>query len=184
MRWAWIVGGWAAGAAAIFACATGDASDVGEGSSSSSSSGSSSTLDGSAAGDDAGSSSNKDGSTSKDGASGSDGSTTQDGATGLDPDLKIPGAGQACDPPGASPSGGCPSLSACRIASPTGGRCESCTTCGNLNAPCSAGTECDILFECYKGKCTNFCHLGTMECGAPANCLNVGHPTIGVCKPF
>ena len=69
----------------------------------------------------------------------------------------------------------------CRLYSPSEGRCESCVSCGNLDAPCAASNECDILFMCFLGRCTNFCHLGTFECGRVEDCLDVGHPTMGVC---
>jgi hypothetical protein len=39
------------------------------------------------------------------------------------------------------------------------------------------------VFQCFEGRCTNFCHLGTYECGPIPNCVNVGHPTIGMCQP-
>lgn len=100
----------------------------------------------------------------------------------LDPLLSLPDpSGVACDP-GVASEFGCPAISVCRISSPGGGRCESCTDCGNRGATCSTGKDCDILFECYDGRCTNFCQLGTYNCGPIADCLNVGHPTIGVCR--
>lgn len=105
-------------------------------------------------------------------------------ATGgvLDPDLKLPStAGAACSTPGSEM--GCPLASVCRIASAAGGRCESCSNCGNLNALCNASDQCDILFQCFQGHCTNFCHLGTSECGAINDCVDVGHPTLGMCLP-
>jgi hypothetical protein len=40
------------------------------------------------------------------------------------------------------------------------------------------------LFSCYAGRCTNFCTLGTVECGPVEDCLDIGHPTHGVCDPF
>lgn len=104
------------------------------------------------------------------------------GGGGLDPDLELPAStGQVCDEPGrGAPE--CPAGEVCRFYTSTEGRCEGCTTCGNLNAPCSATDECDILFECYKGSCTNFCTLGTVQCGAVADCINIGHATRGVCR--
>jgi hypothetical protein len=105
---------------------------------------------------------------------------------GLDPGLSLPPAdGAPCTHPGAIGSPECPAGDqVCRFFTPTEGRCESCTTCGNLNASCSATNECDILFECYQGRCTNFCTLGTSECGAPTDCLDIGAATRGVCRPM
>jgi hypothetical protein len=99
--------------------------------------------------------------------------------TGLDPNLKLPVGGATCSPPGSS----CPGIEVCRIATSTQGRCEGCTSCGNLNAFCSANTDCDILFQCFKGRCTNICPLGTSYCGPVEDCVNVGHATHGVCRP-
>ncbi len=108
-----------------------------------------------------------------------------DAATGggLDPDLELPDpGGQVCDEPGrGSPE--CPLGEVCRFFTKTEGRCESCAPCGGLGAACTATSQCDTLFECYQGQCTNFCTLGTPECGAPADCINIGHATRGVCKP-
>jgi len=115
----------------------------------------------------------------------SDGSMPIDAGL-LDPDLLLPDPnGQVCSHPGAIGSPECPAVDqVCRYFTPTEGRCESCTACGNLNAPCAATNECDILFECYLGRCTNFCTLGTSECGAPADCINIGNATRGVCRPM
>lgn len=105
------------------------------------------------------------------------------GSTGLDPDLSLPDpSGQVCDEPGRLGQPECPPVHVCRFYTSTEGRCESCTGCGNLNAACSATSDCDILFECYKGRCTNFCTLGSGECGPPADCLDIGHATRGVCR--
>ena len=76
-----------------------------------------------------------------------------------------------------------PNIEVCRISSKNGGRCEGSTECGNLNASCMTGQDCDILFECYKGHCTNFCMVGTTECGPPQNCIDVGNSISGVCWP-
>jgi hypothetical protein len=103
------------------------------------------------------------------------------GGGALDPGLSLPDpSGPACATPGSL--GECPFLDVCRFYTSAQGRCESCTTCNNLGAACSASSDCDILFMCWQGKCTNFCTLGTTECGPPANCLDIGHPTKGVCK--
>lgn len=99
----------------------------------------------------------------------------------LDPGLALPSAsGAPCTMPGSLTE--CVGIDVCRFFTPAQGRCESCTSCNNLGAACTASADCDILFMCYLGKCTNFCTLGTTECGPPANCLNIGHPTRGVCK--
>lgn len=121
-----------------------------------------------------------------DGPPPSDGPGTSDGpigGTGLDPELELPDpSGQFCDEPGrGSPE--CPLTQVCRFFTSTEGRCESCAACGNLGAACTATDQCDILFECFRGRCTNFCTLGTTACGPPADCINIGHATRGVCKP-
>ncbi len=123
------------------------------------------------------------------GSSGGTGGTSGSGGTGggggtgaLDPNLSLPNpAGQPCNTPGYGT--GCPSLQVCRISGPNQGTCETCTQCGNLGAFCSSSSQCDILFQCYLGKCTNICPLGTSYCGPPQDCINVGHATHGVCKP-
>ena len=100
---------------------------------------------------------------------------------GLDPGLALPAAsGLPCVTPGALSE--CPNVQVCRPISATEGRCESCTNCGNLHALCSASAECDILFDCYLGRCQNFCTLGTSECGPPTACADVGAGARGVCK--
>lgn len=106
------------------------------------------------------------------------------GGGGLDPDLDVPpDANQVCTTPGSLSDAECPGIQVCRFFSPTEGRCESCVQCGNLNAACSASDQCDILFMCFQGRCTNFCTLGTLECGPPEDCVDIGHPTHGVCQP-
>jgi hypothetical protein len=100
----------------------------------------------------------------------------------LDPDLDIPNGGEQCTTPGDLNE--CPGIAVCRFATTEYGLCESCDACGNLNAACVEGTDCDILFSCYAGRCTNFCTLGTFECGPVEDCLDIGHPTQGVCDPF
>src|SRR5579862_8969916 len=89
----------------------------------------------------------------------------------LDPGLALPDpSGAVCSTPGSLTE--CPGVEVCRFYTAQEGRCESCTSCNNLGAACSASSDCDILFMCYQGKCTNFCQLGTSECGPVANCLN------------
>jgi hypothetical protein len=108
--------------------------------------------------------------------------STSGGGTPLDPMLDIPDDGAMCSYPGDLEE--CDGIAVCRFATVEYGLCESCDACGNLNAPCVEGTDCDILFECYAGRCTNFCTLGQSECGPVDACLDVGHPTRGVCDPF
>ena len=79
--------------------------------------------------------------------------------------------------------GECAGIEVCRFYDSVEGRCESCSPCGNLGDFCSASSECDILFLCYRGRCTNFCMLDTTMCGAIADCIDVGHPSWGVCRP-
>lgn len=101
---------------------------------------------------------------------------------GLDPDLALPDpSGEVCTYPG--DLGACPGIAVCRFYTPAEGRCESCSPCGNLDDFCTLSSECDILFSCYLGRCTNFCTLGTQECGPVEDCIDIGHPTRGVCRP-
>ena len=105
------------------------------------------------------------------------------GGGGLSSDLSLPDpSGTPCTSPGSL--GECPGIEVCRFFTPTEGRCETCGPCGNLNDPCTASDQCDILFMCFRGRCTNFCTLGTFECGAIEDCVDIGHPTRGVCVPF
>ncbi len=117
------------------------------------------------------------------GPTGFDAGPTGFDAGALSPELRLPDpSGAPCSSPGSL--GECPGIAVCRFFTPAEGRCESCEPCGNLNDPCSASDECDILFMCFRGRCTNFCTLGTFECGAIEDCVEVGHPTRGVCVPF
>jgi hypothetical protein len=113
-------------------------------------------------------------------ATGSDGATGGD-ATGLDPGLVLPDpSGTPCADPGQTQ---CSGAEICRISSTTGGTCEGCTGCGNLHAPCTADSDCDILFQCYEGYCDSLCQLSTPQtCGVPTDCIQVGNATTGVCK--
>lgn len=103
---------------------------------------------------------------------------------GLDPALALPGAaGRVCDRPGAVGGAECPFNQVCRFFSPADGRCEGCTSCLDEGAACTASSQCDIMFDCYRGRCTSFCTLGSNECGAATKCLAIGHATFGVCEP-
>jgi hypothetical protein len=106
-----------------------------------------------------------------------------DAPTGaLNPDLALPNAsGVPCSTPGSE--NGCPAIEVCRIDSPTGGRCEGCTSCNNLWKPCVQSSDCDIIFQCFEGQCTPICPLGTSYCGPVQSCLDVGNETYGVCLP-
>ena len=35
----------------------------------------------------------------------------------------------------------------------------------------------------FCSQCTNICPLGTFYCGPVEDCLDIGHPTYGVCRP-
>jgi hypothetical protein len=99
----------------------------------------------------------------------------------LDPALSVP---PESNPYCATPNTGCSAGGTwCRLYSSTEGRCEGCTGCGNQNDPCSTGQDCNIFFVCYTGRCTLMCELGSATCGDVDACLDVGHPTRGVCRP-
>jgi hypothetical protein len=101
----------------------------------------------------------------------------------IDPALALPDpSGQPCATPGSL--GECPNLQVCRIYSGSEGRCESCGPCGNLGAFCNSSSDCDILFACFRNACVNFCEIGTFECGPMENCIDVGFPGHGMCKPM
>jgi len=101
----------------------------------------------------------------------------------LDPELALPDPnGEPCSTPGSEFE--CPFLKVCRPFTPTQGRCESCAPCGNLNAFCTQTSECDILFTCFRGRCTGFCELGSFNCGPPDACIDVGLSNMhGICEP-
>lgn len=131
-----------------------------------------------------GSASTTTGSTSSTSATSTSSATGSTGAgSGLDPELELPDpGGTTCRQIGSGAE--CPDIEVCRIASESGGICESCEPCGNLNASCTASDQCDILFQCFQGHCQNLCPLGTTYCGAPEDCIDVGHDEYGVCAPF
>lgn len=107
------------------------------------------------------------------------------GGAGLDPDLSLPGpGGQVCTDPGRIGAPACPAAEVCRFFTSTEGRCEAGPASGGgRGTACTATSQCDLLFECYQGQCTEFCTLGTLACGAVADCLAIGHATRGVCRP-
>ncbi|MCA9647043.1 MAG: hypothetical protein H6718_04765 [Polyangiaceae bacterium] len=101
--------------------------------------------------------------------------------SGMDPALGLPdGNGDPCSNVG----GSCTAADGpgvCRIYSQTEGRCESCTTCNNLNQFCTQSSDCDILFQCYQGQCLNLCDLSIGCSGVTDWCVNVGNSQYGVC---
>lgn len=103
--------------------------------------------------------------------------------TPLDPALEVPPlCAPTCDLIGFGSD--CPGIEICRLKDSQTAVCESCEPCGNLHAPCTASSQCDILFTCYLGQCTAMCDFATPQtCGNPAACTDVGHPTHGVCDP-
>lgn len=103
--------------------------------------------------------------------------------TPLDPGLSVPpGSAEPCT--NIASLSECSGIAVCRFFAAEEGRCESCVECGNLFSPCSTSADCDILFQCYDGACTNFCPLEFPQtCGNPDDCIDVGHPTHGICRP-
>lgn len=105
------------------------------------------------------------------------------GGMALDPQLAVP---PLCMPTCVSIgfSNDCPAGNICRLEDSATAVCEGCTTCGNLDDPCTASNECDIVFTCFRGQRTAMCDLDTPQtCGNPAACTDVGHPTHGACDP-
>lgn len=99
----------------------------------------------------------------------------------LDPSLSVP---PASNPTCSTPNTGCAAGGTwCRLYSSTEGRCEGCVGCGNQNDSCVTGADCNIFLVCYTGRCTLMCELGSTTCGSVDRCLDVGHPTQGVCLP-
>ena len=200
MRWASLLGALGMGSIAVTACAIGGGdsdrnvatgpgtsaaatgSATGGSSSNTTASGGSTTV----AGGSQNTGGNSTGGNSAGGSATGGIGTGAGGGTGgtglLDPDLGLP------DPSGAPCmnygfGSDCPGIAVCRMSGPNMGTCESCTTCNNLNQPCTQSSDCDILFQCYQGSCTNICPLGTTYCGPVADCLDIGHTTHGVCRP-
>lgn len=107
-----------------------------------------------------------------------------DGAnTGLSPDLSLAADDGTICADGALGYGGCGAGQACRFYSPSENHCDPVGG-ALLGDSCADSSECDSLFVCFMGQCSNFCTLGTTECGAPTDCVDVGHPNKGACLPF
>ena len=138
------------------------------------------TLDG--GGHDGGRAGSDAGSGGDGGGGGMDAGGDAGPADALDPRLATADpSGEICATPGST--GECAGIAVCRFYDASSSRCESCEGCGNLGQPCTTGADCDILFACFDGRCTNICPLGTTYCGPVEDCLDVGHPTHGVCRP-
>jgi hypothetical protein len=101
--------------------------------------------------------------------------------TPLNSQLSIPPSGTPCSTPGSLSE--CVLTEVCRPASAETGRCESCDSCGHLFDFCNSSDECDIVFTCFQNSCVGICPLGTTACGPVDDCLDIGHPTHGVCRP-
>lgn len=111
-------------------------------------------------------------------AEGLDGAVVSD----LDPQLDVVGpGGEVCGIPGETFE--CGAGQVCRFYDSQLGRCGGCGLCATDNDPCAASSECGLEFMCYQGRCTKFCTLFNTECGSPLDCLDIGHPTRGVCRP-
>ncbi|MGE0326654.1 MAG: hypothetical protein AB7K71_29870 [Polyangiaceae bacterium] len=168
-------GGSAQGGSAQGGSATGGTSSAGSAGQGASGSGGSSANGGSSNGGSSG------GGSTSGGSAGSANGGNAGQPSGMDPDLGLPdGNGSACSNIG----GGCTAADGpgiCRIYSQTEGRCESCTSCNNLNQPCTQSSECDILFQCYQGKCIGLCDLNVGCSGVTDWCVNVGNSQYGVC---
>ncbi len=108
-----------------------------------------------------------------------------DACTGMPLDAQLdvpPMCSPTCD--GIGFGSDCPGIEICRLKDSQTAVCESCAPCGNLHAPCTASSQCDILFTCFMGQCTAMCDKTTPQtCGNPPACTEVGHPTHGVCNP-
>src|SRR5262249_24519379 len=105
------------------------------------------------------------------------------GGNGLNPLLDpASGSGAICNMPGDLTH--CPNYGVCRFYTSTEARCEDPGMGLGLHQLCSSSSECDVLFVCYDSECRSFCHLGTIECGAVSDCVDVGWTghDIGVCS--
>lgn len=138
--------------------------------------------------DDAGVGPKRDGSSAAD-ASHGDATTSDGGGTGLDPEVTLPDQNEpVCYAPGNTTV--CGGVKACRMYSPTEGRCDDCYPQGRcsglVKSPCSDSLDCDVNLQCFRGRCTLYCSLQyKTECGGiPSRCIDVGHQTMGLCDPF
>ena len=105
------------------------------------------------------------------------------GGGGLDPDLALADESAAsCTFIGTFVT--CVSTTVCGFFSQTEGRCVTCDgSCAHVGESCTRAEDCDTVSACYQGRCTPYCELGSLECGGPPDdCLDVGHPTTGVCR--
>jgi len=110
------------------------------------------------------------------------------GPTGLDDGVALPELDAA---PCRVSTGGvdfaaCKGSEECRMATADSGRCEDCLGRCALHQgdSCTRSWQCDSIFECFRGRCTNRCTLGEHECGRIESCLDVGFlGTYGLCDP-
>jgi hypothetical protein len=80
----------------------------------------------------------------------------------------------------------CKGSEECRMATADSGRCEDCLGRCTLHQgdSCTQSWQCDSLFECFRGRCTNRCTRGEHECGKIESCLDVGFlGGFGLCDP-
>lgn len=104
---------------------------------------------------------------------------------GLHPALMISPAitEQVCTYVG-SPTAPCTEGDACAFYTSEEDRCATCPVekCENFNNPCSPEKPCRPFYTCFGGFCTVACPLNSRDiCGNPDDCLEIGHPTHGVC---
>ena len=106
------------------------------------------------------------------------------GPTGLDDGVVLPDLDAAvCDPFGSFAQ--CGITATCRMATPDAGRCENCDAgcLGHPKDPCTRTRDCDGRLQCFRSTCTPTCLLGSVECGNPSNCIDVGYVGYGLCNP-
>jgi hypothetical protein len=116
-------------------------------------------------------------------ASAKDFSST-DLANGLDPLLSpADGSGPVCHTPGSLAE--CPGYAVCRFYTSTELRCDPANLSNpGIGALCNQSSDCDLMYQCYRGFCFPFCMIGSTDCGFPDDCVDVGwmNHDIGACR--